>query len=140
MNDNKEIKALNDEELEDVNAGRMSSGAIAGTVTGAIAGAALLATAIGVPVAKHIKKKKAAKNTINNSYSSKQSNPETDALVQDYFFSGDYNKVPTLDDFNGNEKVYFNYLHFLVCLHEDGGDLDFKESLLKEHPELNDKI
>ena len=140
MNDNKELNALKDEELEDVNAGSMSSGAIAGTVTGAIAGTALLATSIGVPLAKKAKKNKATKNTINNFYSSKQHNPETDALVQDYFFSGDYNKVPTLDDFNGDEKIYLNYLHFLVCLHEDGGDLDFKESILKEHPELNDKI
>ena len=62
MNDNKELNTLNDEELEDVNAGRMSSGVIAGTVTGAIAGAALLATAICVPVAKHVKKKKSKKN------------------------------------------------------------------------------
>ena len=82
MNDNKQLNALNDEELENVNAGRMSSGAIAGTVTGAIVGATLLATAIGVPVAKHVKKKKTANAAVPKETTKATQPASTTAVTQ----------------------------------------------------------
>ena len=61
MKDDRKLNVVNDENLEDVNAGLVSKGAIAGIIAGSLAGAALLATAIGVPIARKIKKDKAGK-------------------------------------------------------------------------------
>ena len=105
MKDNKELNALNDEELEDVNAGRMSSGAIAGTVTGAIAGAALLATAIGVPLAKKIKADKASKNA-----SASKDITLTESDVSNFLDGLSYDEEPTLEQCNNNKVIYYNAL------------------------------
>ena len=61
VKDVKGLNVINDENLEEVNAGLVSKGALAGIIAGSLAGAALLATAIGVPLARKIKKDKAGK-------------------------------------------------------------------------------
>ena len=58
MKDDKELNVINNEKLEDVNAGRMSKAEIGATVAGGIVGLGGIAAAIGVPVSKHVKKKK----------------------------------------------------------------------------------
>lgn len=91
MKDNKGIKALSDEELENIDGGKLSEGAtIATTIGGVILTTAAL---IGIPIA-------AAKASVKK----KEKKFDEEAKNFDYD-SLDYSKDPTLEDCNNNPKI-----------------------------------
>ena len=105
MNDNKEIKALSDEELENIDGGKLSEGATFAAITsGLTLGTAAL---IGIPiaVAKAVDKKREKK------FDEEAKNFDYDSL--------DYSKDPTLEDCNNNPKILAKARNRYFMEHKD---------------------